>query len=68
MPLPRSSFGKVFKARNEETSQLAAVKIVPVESDTGEVTREIDTLKQCSSPNIVQYFGSTTRDGELWIF
>lgn len=67
MPLPRSSFGKVFKARNEETSQLAAVKIVPVESDTGEVTREIDTLKQCSSPNIVQYFGSTTRDGELWI-
>lgn len=63
----RRSFGKVFKARNEQTSQLAAVKIVPVEQDTGEVSREIETLKQCSSENIVQYFGSHTKDGELWI-
>ena len=65
--LGEGSFGKVFKARNEETRQLAAVKIVPVEQDTGEVTREIETLKTCTSPNIVQYFGSHTKDGELWI-
>jgi serine/threonine protein kinase len=57
----------VFKARNEETAQLAAVKIVPVEQDTGEVAREIETLRQCESPNIVQYYGSATKDGELWI-
>ena len=43
------------------------MKIVPVEQDTGEVTREIETLRQCASDNIVQYFGSTTKDGELWI-
>ena len=65
VPRAHSSFGKVFKARNEQTGVLAAVKIVPVEQDAGEVTREIETLKQCSSSNIVQYFGSTTKDGEL---
>ena len=62
-----SSFGKVFKAQHQETAHLAAVKIVPVEQDTGEVAREIDTLKKCQSPNIVHYYGSATKDGELWI-
>lgn len=65
--LGEGSFGKVFKARNEETAQLAAVKVVPVEQDTGEVQREIDILMKCSSANIVQYYGSLTKDGELWI-
>jgi serine/threonine protein kinase len=65
--LGEGSFGKVFKARNEQSGQLAAVKIVPVEQDTGAVSKEIETLKQCSSPNVVQYFGSLTKDGELWI-
>jgi len=62
-----SSFGKVFKARNTTTAELAAVKIIPVEQDAGEVSREIETLKQCDAPNIVKYFGSVSKDGELWI-
>ena len=61
------SFGKVFKARNEQTNVYAAVKIVPAEQDTGEVSREIELLKGCTSANIVQYLGSLTREGELWI-
>lgn len=65
--LGEGSFGKVFKARDELTNQLAAVKIVPLEQDTGEVGREIEMLKRCKSANIVQYFGSLTKDGELWI-
>ena len=65
--LGEGSFGKVFKARNEETAKLAAVKLVPIEQDTGEVEREIATLKHCDSPNIVQYYGSATKEGELWI-
>ena len=40
---------------------------MPAEQDTGEVAREIETLKTCSSPNIVQYYGSATKFGELWI-
>lgn len=66
-PRARSSFGRVFKARIESTGSLAAIKIVPVEQDTGEVEREINTLKHCQSPNIVAYFGSVQRGGELWI-
>ena len=62
-----SSFGKVFKARNTTTAELAAVKIIPVEQDADEVSREIETLKQCDAPNIVKYFGSVSKDGELWI-
>ena len=62
-----SSFGKVFKARNTTTAELAAVKIISVEQDAGEVSREIETLKQCDAPNIVKYFGSVSKDGELWI-
>ena len=31
------------------------------------MAREIETLRSCSSPNIVTYFGSATKDGELWI-
>jgi len=49
------------------TNAHVAVKIVPVEQDTGEVTREIETLRRCNSVNIVKYFGSHTKDGELWI-
>ena len=62
-----SSFGKVFKALNEQTSTYAAVKIVLFDQDTSEVVREIEMLKHCSSANIVQYFGSITKDGQLWI-
>ena len=57
----------MFKARNTTTAELAAVKIIPVEQDAGEVSREIETLKQCDAPNIVKYFGSVSKDGELWI-
>ena len=57
----------MFKAWNEATSQVAAVKIVPVEQDTSEVAREIETLRQCSSPNIVRYYGSIKQGPELWI-
>ena len=65
--LGEGSFGKVFKARNEGLEEYGAIKIVPAEQDTGEVAREIQTLKDCASPNIVRYFGSATRNNELWI-
>ncbi|KAL1512151.1 hypothetical protein AB1Y20_005419 [Prymnesium parvum] len=70
--LGEGSFGKVYKgmklgAEGELTDQMVAIKIVPAEQDSGEVTREIATLKKCQSPNIVQYFGSFLRGHELWI-
>ena len=41
----------MFKAWHHSTERDVAVKIVPAEQDTGEVEREIDTLRRCDSPN-----------------
>lgn len=65
--LGEGSFGKVFKALNVTKAQIVALKIVPVESDSGDVSREIATLKQCHSEHIVRYFDSFQRGAELWI-
>lgn len=65
--LGEGSFGKVFKAVNNITQQTAAVKIVPAEQGTGEVAREIETLIQCQSENIVHYYGSLKVESELWM-
>lgn len=69
--LGEGSFGKVYKALHLESRQLVAVKVLQLDPNAGEqqmVAQEIETLKQCESPNIVQYFGSFSRTArELWI-
>lgn len=35
--------------------------------DEGEVQKEIDVLKQCAHPNIVSYYGITSKGNNLWI-
>jgi serine/threonine kinase 3 len=65
--LGEGSFGKVYKALEISTGRTVAVKIVPIEQDTGEVAREIEMLKTCNSANIVRYYNSFTRGSELWI-
>ncbi|EOD17487.1 putative Serine/threonine-protein kinase [Emiliania huxleyi CCMP1516] len=65
--LGEGSFGKVYKALEIKTGRAVAVKVVPVEQDTGEVAREIEMLKACASDNIVRYYSSFTRGSELWI-
>ena len=65
--LGEGSFGKVFKALHHASNRILAVKIVPLEEDTGEVAREIEHLKECECPNIVQYHGSFLHEERLWI-
>ena len=62
-----SSFGKVFKALHHSSNKIVAVKVVPIEDDSGEVAREIELLRECNQPNIVQYHGYFVRDERLWI-
>ena len=61
------SFGKVFKALNHKMNRICAVKVVPLEFDAGEVAREIEHLRECDQPNIVQYYGSFPKDNKLYI-
>ena len=68
----RGTFGSVYKARNNETGEIVAVKQVPAIGDTDElktVIKEIQTLEHCEHPNIVQYRGTyrARSSSELWI-
>ena len=44
-----------------------AVKVVPVETDLGDLLKEIEVLKKCHSDYIVGYFGSYMGSGELYV-
>ena len=52
--LGEGSFGKVYRAQQHSIKRHVAIKVVPVAQDTGEVAREIETLKECDSDNIVR--------------
>jgi serine/threonine protein kinase len=65
--LGEGSYGAVFRALHIATGRIVAVKVVSAESDLGEVMREIDILKRCRSPFVVQYMGSYCTATELWI-
>ncbi|XP_035772083.1 mitogen-activated protein kinase kinase kinase kinase 2-like [Neolamprologus brichardi] len=61
------TYGDVFKARNIRTSELAAIKIVKLDSgdDITPIQQEITMMKECKHKNIVAYFGSYHR---CWVF
>ncbi|XP_054846542.1 mitogen-activated protein kinase kinase kinase kinase 2 [Eublepharis macularius] len=63
------TYGDVYKARDTETGELAAVKIVKLDpgDDIGSIQQEITTLRDCRHPNVVAYFGSYLRNDRLWI-
>ncbi|KAJ6654181.1 hypothetical protein lerEdw1_007278 [Lerista edwardsae] len=63
------TYGDVYKARDTETGELAAIKIVKLDpgDDIGSIQQEITTLRDCLHPNVVTYFGSYLRNDRLWI-
>ena len=40
---------------------------MPTEFDNGEVAREIELLRECDQPNIVQYYGCFAHEAKLYI-
>lgn len=52
----RRSYGSVFKASHKETSQIVAIKQIPVESDLQEIIKEISIMQQCDR------YGTLKRD------
>ncbi|KAL6061616.1 Severin kinase [Balamuthia mandrillaris] len=75
--LGEGSFGAVYQAVHKASGTVLAVKMVPLADETAEsgeeIRKEIEVLKQCHSPHIVNYFGSFVtekkEDGiaDLWI-
>ncbi|XP_074872074.1 mitogen-activated protein kinase kinase kinase kinase 1 [Carettochelys insculpta] len=63
------TYGEVYKAKNKGTGELAAIKIVKMESDDdcAAIQQEILIVKTCKHHNIVAYYGSYIRLNKLWI-
>ncbi|XP_043918122.1 mitogen-activated protein kinase kinase kinase kinase 5-like isoform X2 [Protopterus annectens] len=63
------TYGEVFKARNKETGELSAIKIVKMEPDDdfSVIQQEIVMVRSCKHSNIVAYYGSYFRFNKLWI-
>ncbi|KAL8619572.1 hypothetical protein ACOMHN_019628 [Nucella lapillus] len=63
------TYGDVYKAKDLNTNQLAAFKVIKVEpgDDFAVIQQEILMMKDCKHPNIVGYFLSYLRRDKLWI-
>ncbi|VDI61397.1 mitogen-activated protein kinase kinase kinase kinase 3 [Mytilus galloprovincialis] len=64
-----SEFPTVSEARNLNTDDLAAIKMIKLEpgDDFAIIQQEIVMMKDCKHKNIVAYFGSYLRREKLWI-
>lgn len=68
--LGEGSYGSVFKALDNRTNQIVAIKVLESEDDaddTSDLQKEINILKTCSSPYVVAYIGTYEKDGNIWI-
>ncbi|CAB4065548.1 STK3 [Lepeophtheirus salmonis] len=65
--LGEGSYGSVYKSIHKESSQVLAIKQVPVDTDLQEIIKEISIMQQCDSPYVVKYYGSYFKNTDLWI-
>jgi len=65
----RGRYGEVYKARNRETNEFVAVKVIQAkrEYDENQILKEVTILNECNHPNVVKYFGSHFKDCNAWI-
>ncbi|XP_061684023.1 mitogen-activated protein kinase kinase kinase kinase 5-like [Syngnathoides biaculeatus] len=63
------TYGEVYKARNKQTGNLAAIKIIKTEpeDDFSTMQQEIVIVRSCKHGNIVAYYGSYIWTSKLWI-
>eukprot|EP01098_Paradermamoeba_levis_P010376 TRINITY_DN4361_c0_g2_i1.p1 TRINITY_DN4361_c0_g2~~TRINITY_DN4361_c0_g2_i1.p1 ORF type:complete len:387 (-),score=95.78 TRINITY_DN4361_c0_g2_i1:1128-2288(-) len=69
------TYGKVFKARDQKSGKIVALKIVNLVQEGGDgetpnldqVWKEINLLKSCKHTNIVEYYSSYVYNQQLWI-
>uniref|UniRef100_A0A671Q8G9 non-specific serine/threonine protein kinase n=1 Tax=Sinocyclocheilus anshuiensis TaxID=1608454 RepID=A0A671Q8G9_9TELE len=63
------AFGKVYKAHNQTTGDLAAVKVIEVcgEEQLDDFITEIDILASCRHANIISLLDAIFFEGWLWI-
>lgn len=68
--LGTGSFSTVYKAINNDTKKVVAIKQIDLEDsddDLDEIQQEIRLLSQCDSQFITRYYGSFVKEFKLWI-
>ncbi|OUM68344.1 hypothetical protein PIROE2DRAFT_39244, partial [Piromyces sp. E2] len=66
----KGSFGEVWKARDNETYEIVAIKeldLEDIDEDISDIQKEITVLSQCDTPYIIKYYASYIVDTKLWI-
>lgn len=62
------SFGSVYEGWNLDDGSFFAVKVSSIDNVSSEIHQEVAMLSKLKHPNIVQYYGTTTEDGNICIF
>mmetsp|Transcript_11258 Transcript_11258/g.45785 ORF Transcript_11258/g.45785 Transcript_11258/m.45785 type:complete len:441 (-) Transcript_11258:111-1433(-) len=66
--LGEGSYGAVYKAVRKSDGGVVAIKVVPLDDDIEDLRHEVDVMKECKSPFIVNYEGTYFKDmQEVWI-
>lgn len=67
--LGEGSYGSVVKASKNDTNELYAIKLVPIEKSEGlqSIMREVDVMRDIDSPYIIKVYGTYVADEHLWI-
>ncbi|EAS01621.2 plant dual-specificity MAP kinase kinase family domain protein (macronuclear) [Tetrahymena thermophila SB210] len=65
--LGQGNYGKVFKALCKQDKKEYAIKVMLVNEDIFQISKEISILQNCKNQNIVGYFGSFFKDNAIWL-
>jgi hypothetical protein len=55
------------KARHKATSEILAIKIVPIKDDIESKLKEINFMKNCRCDYIVRFYGYYIVEKKLWV-